>query len=102
MSDETNEMEVSIELVLDKAWQGTDITVSVAFIRRWEVSVDTNYGADADGNRGERRETIEDDRYEDILVNEKPIATFPAEVQQQVKAGIEGWMRQNEPAETGA
>ena len=47
------------------------------FTRKATLNRDPNYGADTDGNRGEVRWCVEDDRTIDVIVDDVPLAQWP-------------------------
>ena len=81
----------AIEMVVNENW------TTVFFIRRFNVVHDPNYGSDADGRRGVHKTFIEDDMADNIVVGDKPIASFPTSVQQEIYEKVYGWMNQNDP-----
>lgn len=70
---------------------------TVNFIRITRTFVDPNYGADADGRRGERRVFIDEDSCEGLEVNGKKIADYPKDIQDEITSLVEDWMRENKP-----
>lgn len=69
----------------------------VTFTRQYNVEVDGAYGADADGNRGERAVFVEDDEAVDVCVDGKPLAEYPKEFQDAVNAEIRDYLKKVEP-----
>lgn len=69
----------------------------VYFTRQYTVEVDGNYGADADGRRGESRTFIVDDEAVDIHVDDKPLSTYPQEFQDAVNTEVQQYLDRSEP-----
>lgn len=74
-------------------WPGMEIDVT--FERETDVTVDNNYGADADGRRGETAEFIDGERFSCVTVNGLDLEYYDAEFQKKVKASIQKWMDEN-------
>lgn len=77
-------------------------TWEVAFTREVTYSIDKNYGADADGERGVERIFIEDDEHVDTQVLYASVWTdienLHPEQQHAINAAIETWKQDNEPS----
>ena len=71
--------------------------VPVRFERHFEIAYDSNYGADADGNRGMPMTFVEDDYAEDIVVDGIPLIEMTPETQTVVNQEIDSWLESNEP-----
>lgn len=67
------------------------------FTRSWTMEVDGNYGADADGRRGESRTFIEDHGATDVYVNDKPLAEYSKEFRDAVDKEVQAYLDTNEP-----
>lgn len=74
-------------------------TYDVAFERESKVSVDNDYGADADGRRGTRAVFVDDDEAAEIEVNGIPLALLSEEFQKEVTEAVALWMNENPPEE---
>jgi len=86
----TVEKEITIDLDVG------DVCYSITF-NRVSTFVKENYGADADGNRGEIRTFIDEDRAENIYVDSVPIIELPLVLQSQIESELDKWLRDNEP-----
>lgn len=71
----------------------------VTFTRNTTIEAESNWGADADGNRGDYREFIGDDYAEEIKVDGKPITEFTPDLQIRIQEEVNAWIRDNEPEE---
>lgn len=68
----------------------------VSFTRTSKVTKDSNFGADADGRRGEPVEFIEDDYAESIYVDNLALEEYDTEFQVKVRAEVDNWLNENE------
>jgi hypothetical protein len=97
MSDRTIESnEEDIELEIDGE------IYLVSFSRTTKIVTDSDYGADADGNRGESRDFVDDDEFEEVYVkdadgNDKALKEYPADFQESVETAIQNWMDDHVP-----
>jgi hypothetical protein len=76
-----------------------DTCHDVTFNRVTTIEVDKNYGADADGNRGEYREWVGDDYPEHVKVDGQPLKDFTEDLQNKIEEELEAWLRDNEVEE---
>jgi hypothetical protein len=86
----TVEKEVQVDIDIDETCYDVTFNRVSAFVRE-------NYGADADGNRGEMRTFIDEDRAEDIYVDGVPIKELPADLQSKIESKVSKWLEDNEP-----
>lgn len=91
MSDTVVNNTVEIELEIDGEFY------EVTFERETTFSIDSDYGADADGRRGVRMEFVEDDNESDVMIAGKPLEEYPQVFQQKADAAIHKWMDENIP-----
>lgn len=100
MSDRTlHNTEEDVEIEID------DKVFIVQFERETKIVCDPDYGADADGRRGEYREWADDDAASDIYVMDedaptsKPLSEFPEDFQKKMMDAIDVWMENHEASE---
>ena len=86
-------MENRKEVDTDLQIGGTDY--SVTFTRVSKLSIE-NWGADADGNRGIRRTSIDEDYADNVRVNDIPIEKCPLLFQALAEKAIDTWLNKNE------
>jgi len=86
----TFEKETQVDIEID------DVCYDVTF-NRVSKFVRENYGADADGNRGEMRTYINEDYPEDINVDGVSIKQLLPDLQQKIEDKLDKWLSDNEP-----
>lgn len=95
-SEGHNEVEIDIEIEID------DIPYRVVFDRCFDIVKDSNYGADADGNRGIVAYFVEDDRYENVQVEidadvlEDLDDVESPGLKEKIEAALDNWLSENE------
>jgi hypothetical protein len=72
------------------------VSFDVSFDRDTTISHDTNYGADADGNRGTSVYFIEEDVPSNVFINGRPIKSYPFSFREKAFRTIYKWMEEND------
>lgn len=96
MSYDEDQIETELELE-NGDW------IMVSFTRKTAWDHDSDYGADADGHRGMPADFVEDDFYEDVMVqNEEDgpwasLADLPAETKAMIEKALDQWLKENDP-----
>lgn len=89
MSDRTHcDCDTDIEI------DGVDY--SVMFERITQYSTE-NWGADADGNRGERRTFIDGDWCERVFIENKKLEDYDIEFKKKAEQALEKWLDKHKP-----
>ena len=88
----TIEKEVNIDLDIEET------TYNVSFNRVSKI-VKENYGADADGNRGQTLTFVDEDYAENIYVDDVPINELPTDLQLKIEDAVETWVETNDVEE---
>ena len=92
------EKSVDTEIIINEGAEN-ETAYEVRFNRKTEWSHDSNYGADADGNRGIPMTFIDEDYAVDISVNDSDIKDYPSYFQEEIKKEINHWLELNLPEE---
>jgi len=94
------------EVEIDDLELENDTVIAVQFDRSWNVVRDSDYGADANGNRGGPVDFIEDDKFHSVTVNcsrnpEKKrwieITKLRKANQNRIECALTGWTQKNAP-----
>ena len=86
------EKEINIDLDIDET------TYNVTLNRVTKI-VKENYGADADGNRGQVMTFVDEDYAENIYVDDVPIKELLPDLQLKIEAAVDTWVETNDVEE---